>query len=263
MAKQLRITDTIKRPFLQILVFMLFILVWEMITKLFHTSELLLPSPLVVKNTYLHMLFNGLLLEHTKVTVIEVVCGFTIGGAVGVILGYLLGKSKLLEDTLSPYIIALQTTPKLALAPLFLIWFGFGITSKILITALIVFFAIFINMLVAVKSVNSNLKDLLKLNQANQWQVFTKLELPSSLPFLFAGFKSGITLAVIGAVVGEFIGANSGLGYLIIFSMGNLNTPAVYASIIQLIILGVVFYQIISVIGRRLMHWHESEKDIY
>lgn len=241
---------------------LLFVLVWELFVYLFNVSEFLLPRPSKILETYLTMLFSGQFLWHTFITAVESLSGFVLGAFIGIFLGYLLAKSGVLEKILSPFIIAAQTTPKLALAPLFLIWFGFGILSKIFITALVVFFPIFVNMFVAIKSVNPNLRDLMSLAHADNWQVFNKLELPSSLPMLFAGFKSGITLAIVGAVVGEFVGASAGLGYLIIFSMGYLDTPMVFAAILQLVILGFVFYKIVSIIGSRIMNWHESEKDL-
>lgn len=258
----MRIQDKLKKYGAELLVLIFFILVWEVIVKLFNISEFLLPSPSLVLSTYLSMIVSGLLFWHTWVTMVETATGFVIGALIGIVLGYMLAKSRILETTLSPFIIAAQTTPKLALAPIFLIWFGFGILSKIFITALIVFFAIFVNTFVAIKSVNPNLRDVMKLVHANRWQVFKELELPSSLPMLFAGFKSGITLAIVGAVVGEFVGANAGLGYLIIFGVGYLDTAMVFAAIIQLVIMGIVFYEIISATGSRLMRWHESEKNI-
>jgi NitT/TauT family transport system permease protein len=239
---------------------LLFFLLWETVIKLFHISEFLLPSPGSVFNTYVSMALTGGLLFHTWITTLEALTGFAMGAIIGIALGYAVSKSKTLDSILSPFIIATQTTPKLALAPLFLIWFGFGLLSKIFITALIVFFPIFVNTVVAIKSINPDLKAVMKLAHANKWQVFRKLELPSSLPMLFAGFKSGITLAIVGAVVGEFVGASAGLGYLIIFGTGRLDTAAVFAAIIQLAIIGIIFYEIIAITGSRLMKWHQSEK---
>lgn len=243
------------------LTFILFVLLWEGIIKLFNISEFLLPSPFKVFNTYISMASTGRLFFHTWITVTETLTGFLMGVLIGVSFGYIVSKSKILDNILSPFIIAAQTTPKLALAPLFLIWFGFGFPSKVFITALVVFFPIFVNTVIAIKSINPNLKALMRLAQANKWQIFKKLELSSSLPILFAGFKSGITLAIVGAVVGEFVGASAGLGYLIIFAMGHLNTAVVFAAIVQLVIIGIIFYEITATIGSRLMRWHESEKN--
>jgi len=243
-----------------ILILVGFLLLWEAVVRLFDVSEFLLPASSSVFQSYISMIETGRLFLHTWVTLKEILSGFVIGSFIGITLGYFLAKSKKIENILSPFIIAAQTTPKLALAPLFLIWFGFGILSKVFITALIVFFPIFINMSVAIKSVNPNLQEVMRLARANKWQVFRNLELPSSLPLLFAGFKSGITLAVVGAVVGEFVGANAGLGYLIIFATGHLDTATVFAAIVQLIILGIILYGIANIIGKRLMKWHESER---
>lgn len=241
----------------------LFILLWEGIVRLFNISNFLLPGPFEVFTTYFSMVVSGRLFFHTWITTIETLSGFIIGALVGVVLGYLVSKSKTLDYMLSPFIIAAQTTPKLALAPLFLIWFGFGLISKIFITALVVFFPIFVNTAVAIKSINPNLKALMKLVHANRWQVFKNLELPSSLPIIFAGLRSGITLAVVGAVVGEFVGANAGLGYLIIFGTGQLDTGIVFTAIVQLVLVSLILYEIVSLIGSKLMKWHHSEKDIH
>lgn len=248
--------------FLVIFSVFLFILLWEGAVRLFNISEFLLPGSFKVINTYISMAFSGRLFFHTWITTIEALSGFIIGAFIGITLGYFVSKSKTIDYILSPFIIAAQTTPKLALAPLFLIWFGFGLLSKIFITALVVFFPIFVNTVVAIKSINPGLKALMKLVHANKWQVFKNLELPSSLPIVFAGFKSGITLSIVGAVVGEFVGASAGLGYLIIFGTGQLNTGVVFTAIIQLVLIGIVSYEIVAVIGSKLMKWHHSEKDI-
>lgn len=252
-----------KKIFIVILVVFLFILFWEGVVRLFNISDFLLPGPFKVFDTYFSMAVSGRLFFHTWVTTVETLAGFIIGALIGVSLGYLVSKSKTIDSILSPFIIAAQTTPKLALAPLFLIWFGFGLISKILITALVVFFPIFVNTAVAIKSIHPGLKALMKLVHANRWQVFKNLELPSSLPIIFAGLKSGITLAVVGAVVGEFVGANAGLGYLIIFGTGQLNTGIVFTAIVQLVLVSIILYEVVSLIGSRLMKWHHSEKDIH
>lgn len=257
----MKIKNNFKKIFLVILTVLLFILLWEGTIRLFNISDFLLPNPLKVFSTYISMAFSGRLFFHTWVTMIEALIGFIMGAFIGVLLGYLVSKSKTIDYVLSPFIIAAQTTPKLALAPLFLIWFGFGLLSKIFITALVVFFPIFVNTVVAIKSINPGLKALMKLVHASKWQTFKNLELPSSLPMLFAGFKSGITLAIVGAVVGEFVGANAGLGYLIIFGTGQLNTEMVFTAITQLVLIGIISYEIVAIIGSKLMKWHHSEKE--
>lgn len=251
----------IKKVFLTLSVILIFVLLWEGIVRFFNISEFLLPGSFNVIETYVSMTLSGRLLFHTWITTVEIITGFIAGSLIGLTLGYSVSKSKIISNVLSPFIIAAQTTPKLALAPLFLIWFGFGIVSKILITALVVFFPIFVNTVVAVKYINPSLVELMDLVHANKWQRFIKLEVPSSLPMVFAGLKSGITLAVVGAVVGEFVGASAGLGYLIIFGTGQLNTEIVFTAIVQLVIIGIIFYETVSVIGSLLMKWHHSEKE--
>lgn len=247
---------------IRIMFVFLCLIAWEVLVTSFKVSEFLLPKPSAIFQDYLSLSTNRLLF-HTVVTLVETLSGFLIGVVIGTVLGYLMAKSKVLDNLFSPLVISLQTTPKLALAPLFLIWFGFGLLSKTLITALVVFFPIFINTTLAIKSVNSNLKDLLILTGANKWQILWKLELPSSLPLIFAGLKSGITLAVVGAVVGEFIGAKAGLGYLIIYSTGHLDTATVFVAIFQLAVLGLVLYEIVSQVGAKITRWHESGKEVY
>ncbi len=218
--------------FYQIFVFILFILLWKFVIFIFNFSDFILPQPEVVFIKWYELIKDGLLLKHTWVTLYETLAGFLFGVLLGIIPAYFIAKSKKIEQTISPYLIALQTAPKIALAPLIVIWFGFGELSKIVIVALIVFFPILVNAIVGIKSVDKNLLDLMKILKASRWQVFSEVELPSSLPVLFASFKTGITLAVIGAVVGEFVGANSGLGYLIIYAAGLMDTPQVFVAIL-------------------------------
>ncbi len=210
-------------PFLYIMyifVFLLFISAWKALTFIFRIPPFLLPPPEDVFREYVTLLVNGLLLVHTYVTLYETITGFLAGSAIGMLLGYPLAKSRRLERMLSPYIVAAQTAPKIALAPLIVIWLGFGIASKFFLVALIVFFPIFVNMITGVRSVDRNLLELMRSTGASKFDIFWKIEIPSSLPMLFAGYKTGITLAVIGAVVGEFVGANAGLGYLCCWTYG-------------------------------------------
>ena len=243
-----------------IMVFILTIGIWKGLTSLFHIPPFLLPPPEDVFREYISLLMNGLLLKHTYVTLIETLTGFLAGAAIGMCLGYPLAKSRKLERILSPYIVAAQTAPKIALAPLIVIWLGFGLSSKFFLVALIVFFPIFVNMITGMRSVDRNLLELMKSTGASKFDIFKKIEMPSSLPMLFAGFKTGITLAVIGAVVGEFVGANAGLGYLTIYAAGLMDTSQVFVAILQLTLLGIVLYALVSLIGKKLMPWYEVEK---
>ncbi len=243
-----------------ILVFLLTIGFWKGITSLFNIPPFLLPPPEDVFFEYLSLLGNGMLLKHTYVTLYETITGFLAGMTIGILLGYPLAKSRKLERILSPYIVAAQTAPKIALAPLIVIWLGFGLSSKIFLVALIVFFPIFVNMITGIRSSDRNLLELMKSTGASKFDIFRKIEIPSSLPMLFAGFKTAITLAVIGAVVGEFVGANAGLGYLTIYAAGLMDTPQVFVAIIQLTVLGIILYALVSFIEKLLMPWYEAKK---
>jgi len=250
-------------PFLYIMyifVFLLFISAWKAVTFIFRIPPFLLPPPEDVFIEYVTLLVNRLLLVHTYVTLYETITGFLAGSAIGMLLGYPLAKSRRLERILSPYIVAAQTAPKIALAPLIVIWLGFGIASKFFLVALIVFFPIFVNMITGVRSVDRNLLELMKSTGASKFDIFWKIEIPSSLPMLFAGYKTGITLAVIGAVVGEFVGANAGLGYLTIYAAGLMDTTQVFVAIFQLTLLGISLYALISFIEKKLMPWYERKE---
>ncbi len=253
-----------KTIFLQVLVFILFIFLWKFVIFIFKFPEFILPSPESVFIEWYLLLKSGSLLNHTLTTLYEILAGFGIGILLGLIPGYFVAKSKQVEQTLSPYLVALQTAPKIALAPLIVIWFGFGLLSKIVIVALIVFFPILVNTIVGIKSVDKNLLDLMKISKATKLQIFRLIELPSSLPVLFAAFKTGITLAVIGAVVGEFVGANSGLGYLTIYAAGLMDTPQVFVAILQLTVLGIILYLIIDFLENIIIPWYKNkgEKDV-
>ena len=252
----------LKTLFRQVLVFVIFILLWKFVIYIFGFQEFILPSPESILKEYISLAKSGLLLKHTLITLNETLLGFFIGSIIGIFLGYIIAKSKTLEQVLSPYVVAIQTVPVIALAPLIVIWFGFGIESKVVICALIVFFPILVNTIVGVKAIDKNLSRLFKILGAGRFQTLLKLEIPSILPILFAGFKIGITLAVIGAVVGEFVGANAGLGYLTIYASGLMDTPTVFAALIQLALLGITLYAIICLLERLLIPWHVLETKI-
>ncbi|RLG13859.1 MAG: ABC transporter permease [Candidatus Nanohalarchaeota archaeon] len=248
---------------LQIFVFVGFIFLWKFVIFVFNFPEFILPQPETVFIQWYLLLKSGLLLKHTMVTLSETLIGFTIGIFLGIVPGYFVAKSSKIDQTLSPYLVALQTAPKIALAPLIVMWFGFGILSKIIIVALIVFFPILVNIIVGIRSVDKNLLDLMKILNASKLQVLRLVELPASMPVLFAAFKTGITLAVIGAVVGEFIGANEGLGYLTIYAAGLMDTPQVFVAIFQLTIIGILLYLLIDYIEGKIIPWYrEGEVDV-
>lgn len=236
-----------------LLVIALLLGLWQLVTALRLYPTFIIPPPIDVLNTLINGLRDGSLLYHASVTISQMLIGLGIGALVGVTLGYLLGKSALMENALSPIVLAFQSTPVVAYAPLLVIWFGSGTTSKIIICALIVFFPLLMNTLVGVRGVPADERDIMRLYAASRWQMFIKLEVPSALPILLGGLKVSATLAVIGAVVGEFIGANAGLGFLINLSRSQYNTPMVFVCVFMLALIARTMYGLISLLEARLL----------
>jgi NitT/TauT family transport system permease protein len=228
---------------------------WQMVTALELVKPFLLPSPAAVAEKFYESLESGLLWKHFQVTMLEVIWGLGIGLSVGMALGYLIAKNRLIGDLLSPVIVAFQSTPIVAYAPLLIIWFGSGIESKVITCVLIVFFPMLMNTVVGIRNVPPELRDLMRVSQASAWQTFTRLELPASMPVLMTGIKTGATLAVIGAVVGEFIASNAGLGFLINLARSQFDTPLVFVGVIALALMAGTLYGAVSLLERRLLAW--------
>ena len=238
---------------------LVFLGVWELVIRLGNYPAFILPSPSQVLTRAMTLIQDGTLWRHTRATLIEVLVGLALGLIVASVLGYVLAKSRLAERLLSPYIVASQAIPVVALAPLLVIWFGPGMTTKILVAALIVFFPVLINVMVGVRSVEPDLRDLMRSLEATRWQTFIKLEVPAALPVLLGGVKIGATLSVIGAVVGEFLGTSEGLGYLINEGRGLYDTPKMFVGLFGLVTLALILYSTASWLERRAMRWRETE----
>jgi NitT/TauT family transport system permease protein len=219
-----------------------------------------LPDPRDVGRRFLSLLSSGVLIRHLAFTARSVVLGFSLGTIAAILVGTLISRSRFLEGVLRPYIVALQTTPILVLAPLFLVWFGFGVTSKVLIAAIICFFPLLVNVIAGFRSVGEQERRLFRALRAGRWQTFVRLEVPHALPFMFAGLRIASLLSVTGAVVGEFVGSQAGLGYLSLSAAGNLDTDVVFSAVLTLMLMGLTFYGLITLIERRLLFWHESAR---
>lgn len=231
-----------------------FLAVWKVATVVGGYPEFILPAPEVVGERALRAAASGVLWEHTAVTLLEIVLGFAAGATTAIVTGIALGKSVLVERVLSPYIVAAQAVPILALAPLFAIWFGGGLLARVVICALIVFFPIAIATMVGIRSADPLLGEMLRSLGATNAQRTRLLEIPSALPVLFGGLRVGVTLAVIGAVVAEWAGASAGLGVLInIANQGLFDTPLMFVALATLAIIGLAFYGLVVVIERRLV----------
>ncbi len=234
-----------------------FISMWQLLVWWGDYPAFILPAPRDVANTLMHVLADGTLWQHVQVTLWEIVAGLLLGLGTAVVVGYTLAKHQLLEKLLSPYLVAMQAVPVIAIAPLLVIWFGSGYLSKILVCALIVFFPALISTVVGLRSVEPNLRDLMRSLQASRWQMFYMLEVPAALPVLLGGLKIGVTLSVIGAVVGEFMAANQGLGFLINQARGLFNTPLVFVAILTLVFITLTMYGLVALLETRLLRWRE------
>ena len=232
--------------------------VWHLYVTEWHVSAFIMPAPMAVWKAWLDLLQSPRAWAHAETTVYETTVGFAWGLAIGVGLGVLIGRIRWVEMTLNPFIVAIQVVPKVAFVPLFVVWFGFGITSKVIVSAVLAFFPILSNTVLGVKSIDSGHRDVMTSLNASRLAVLWRLELPSALPYILSGMEVGIVLAIIGAIVGEYLGGNSGLGFLLISKMNAFETDGLFAVMIHMTILGFVFYFAVGILRRLLIPWHQS-----
>ena len=238
-----------------------FVAIWAAAARLSGLPEFILPRPSTVWGRFVEALTGGIVLSNVLVTAKESLLGFACGSSAAIFFGYLLAKEKALERLLSPYIVAMQAIPIVALAPLLIIWFGFGIRTKVLISALIIFFPILVNSVVGIRSADGEIMELMTSLDAGAMKTFFKFELPSALPVIFGGLKVGITYSVIGAVIGEFLGAAEGLGALVNMARASFDTPLVFASIILLGMMGIFFYLVVSLVEFLILGRHAKRNE--
>jgi len=246
---------TIKRLLLLVVSLTAGVWIWHLLSSLLGLPAFILPGPGLVWQRFQQTLVNGQLLRHASVTLMEVVIGLLIGGLAASILGYLLSKSATVENLISPYLVASQSIPIVAIAPLLVIWFGPGIFSKILICSLTVFFPVLINTVVGLREVPQDLRNLMRSLSATPIQTFWKLEVPAALPIFLGGLRVGATLSVIGAVVGELVGSDRGLGFLINVARGQYDTALVFVSLFTLMAMAIALYGLVLLIESRLLAW--------
>ncbi len=237
-----------------------FLATWELFVRLRNLPALVLPGPGLVARAVVDLLAEGTLWPHLWATLVEVVLGFAFGSALGLSLGAAVAFSERLGRIIRPYIVASQAMPKLALAPIMVLWFGFDLTPKIVIAALISFFPLFENMVAGLQAVEPDQVELFRSLRANRWQTFFKLRLPSAVPFVLAGLRVALILSLVGAVVGEFVGANKGLGALIIAAQGTMNTPLMFAVFVILTLLGIALSVLADVAERLVLRWRYGEE---
>ncbi|WP_372621688.1 ABC transporter permease [Falsiroseomonas sp.] len=231
------------------------LLAWEFLPPALGVQKYVIPTVSDMAGEMGRMWVAEDLLMHTASTALWAVVGFLAGALFGAAFGYLLGLSPLWEKVLSPYLLGLQIAPKVAFAPLFIMWFGYNATPKLLVTVLIVFFPILVNVLQSMRVADRDLVNLARAYSMSRAQVFWKVLFPSSMPALMAGLRIGATLAVIGITVGEVVGSQVGLGYLITFGTGSANTAMVFNAIILLTAIGIAMYWAVAAIESRVLHY--------
>ena len=219
------------------------LLAWEAACRVLRVPPLVLPPPSAIAASLWQGLASGFFWPHLRATVQELLLGVISGSAFGFLAGIALGEHALTRRLLMPYVVASQVVPKLALAPLFVLWFGFGLTSTVVITALICFFPLMENTLTALQQVSPERLELFRMLGASRTQTLWRLKLPSGLPAILAGLRVAVVLALVGAVVGEFIGASQGLGALVIASQGTMDTARMFAVLVLIAVLGLIAYQ--------------------
>ena len=255
-----RVRDKLELP-LAVVLFVAVVGGWELAVRVFAVPKIVLPTPSSVALAIWQGVGQGDMLKHFGVTFYETLAGFVLGSAFGLVLGALIGQFSLLERTLYPYVVAFQTLPKVAIAPIIVIWFGYGVSSKIVITATIAFFPLLANTIVGLRAVPAEQIELMIAFTATRWQIFRKARLPQALPYIFVGLDVAIVLSVIGVIVGEFVGAQAGLGYLILQRNFNMDMAGVFAILVILSAMGIGLHMLVNAIQRRVVFWMESASD--
>jgi len=224
----------------------IFVLAWKVIVVVGGYPPFILPAPEVVAERFVSAWADGTIAPHALATLEEIVLGFVVGASLAVVIGYLLARSPLAERLLSPYLVAAQATPILVLAPLLVLWLGTGLLPKVVICALIVFFPVAVATMVGIRAVDRRLLELGHSLRATRWQVFRYLEMPAATPQILGGMRVGVTLAVIGAIVGEWAGADKGLGVLINLARGSLfDFPLMFATLLTIALIAIVLYLLV------------------
>lgn len=235
-----------------------FLLAWQIFVLVYNVPPYLLPSPTAIGSAFYNQLPT--LLKNGWVTVYEMIAGYALAVGIAVPLAIAITSSKKFNELVMPTMLFFQIVPKVAIAPLFLVWFGVGTTPKVLVAFLISFFPIVIDAAVGLRSMPQEMGDLARSMGASRWQVFAQFRLPTSLPYLFSGLKVAATLAIAGTVVGEFVGADRGLGYLLLVTNSNMETSLMFATILALTIIGLVFYYAVELVEALLIPWHVTHR---
>ena len=232
---------------------------WEGVARLGWLPQIVLPAPSAIALRLVELFASGLIWPHLWATAVSILSGFGLGVVAGFAFGAAVALLPALERIVYPYMVAFQTVPKIAIAPLFILWFGYGLMSKVVIAALVCFFPILVSVMSAFHTTDREQLDMMRACGSSGWQIFVHLRIRAALPIIFNGLEIAAVFAVIGAVVGEFVGAQAGLGYLITTMNFNLDVPGVFAVLIVLSLLGILLHAVVRGIGRRLVFWIRTE----
>ncbi len=240
------------------LLILLFLGLWKLYIVVFNVSPFMLPPPEAVGKALLELMRQPFFWNYFRITVTEIIVGFSIAVVIGAVLGVALGKFKLFERVASPFIVASQVTPKVALMPLFLLWMGFGMQSKIAMVVLLSFFPVMKATILGVRSISAEQRDLFTVIQAPGWKRVWSLDMPAVLPYLLTGVETASVLAVTGAIVGEYLGGNEGLGAMVVMTLNAMRVDQMFATIVALACFGFLFYTLIASIRKIAVPWHDS-----
>lgn len=234
--------------------------IWEWAFNVFEVPLYVAPAPSNIGRSLVYGLSSGLFIDNGLYTLTTAMIGFLSATVAALILGGLIAQSRFIERILYPYLIAIQTTPKIAIAPLFIIWFGFGMTSKAIMAGVVAFFPILVNVIVGLRSTDVQRIELMRSLRATRWQIFTMVRLPSAAPMIFAGLQVAIIFSILGAIVGEFVGSRKGLGNLILQMNTNLDTAGVFAALVCLSAMGISLHLLMQWLQRKLLFWVNQEQ---
>ncbi len=234
-----------------------FLVIWEIFVAVKEIPIFVLPPPSAILKELLERP-KYFFVDNGGLTLFEAIAGFFVGAVTAIVLAAIMARSRLVERTFFPLALIIKATPIVVIAPLLIIWFGYGMIGKVIMAALICFFPILVNTIVGLRSVNPTALEFLESVSASEWEIFTKLRVPTALPYVLAAFKISISLAVIGAVVAEWSGASAGLGRVIILASNDFNQPAVFAGVLVLAVMGIALTAIVSWLEKQFLYWHES-----
>jgi NitT/TauT family transport system permease protein len=254
--------DRVPRPVTMVLLLLAFLTGWQILYLLKVISHIILPSPFAtiaeIVTVGLNLLTGDYMLKSLWTTTQEVLLGFMIAVGLGFFLGLLVGETEFGERMVMPYLVAVNAMPKVAFAPLFVSWLGFGIASKVALSAFVALFPIIVATAAGIHAADQNARMLFRTMGATRWQTLTRLKLPTGMPLFFTGLKNAAVLSVVGAVVGEFLGGGKGFGELIRIAASMINTPRVFALIIYLSLLGLATFGVVIWLQRKLIFWHKE-----